>query len=403
MNSLTSFSERSTLKVLMTDASASWGDQQYRLVREAVWLQAHKHEVIILCGETSKLAANLERNAPWIRVEKVRSWGSPQTLVRLARIIRRSQPDLIHTRSGQDSTWGSYFHLAGRPVVRSCHMTIPESVLIRDAIRYRFGCRRIIAAAHFIKKDLAARAGVSDSRIDVVGEGANLEEFHPGLDGGGFRAEFKIPPKSPLFGVIAMLCPEKGQRTFINAAAKVLSLVSDARFVIVGGGGGSYVDRLYEKIRRNFPQSPAPVTITGYREDLSQVMAALDFVVVPSLQEAQPSVIPQAFAAGKPVIASLVGGIPELVSHEQNGLLVQPANNDALAAAMLRLLADPALYANLASAGLILARRELSFEEKAELVLESYFRAIDQGALDDRASADVRARPSESFAHSAAR
>ena len=403
MNPLTSSSEKSTLKLLMTDASPSWGDQQYRLVREAVWLHERGHEVIILCAETSKLAANLQRNAPWIRVEKVRSWGSPRALLRLAGIIRRSQPDLIHTRGGQDSTWASYFHLAGRPVICSRHMAIPEHVRIRDAIRYRFGCRRIIAAAQVVKRDLVARAGVSDSRIDVVGEGANLEEFHPGLDGGGFRAEFKIPPKSPLFGVIAMLRPEKGQRTFIKAAAKVLSLVSDARFVIVGGGGGSYVDRLYEKIRRTFRQSPAPVIITGYREDLSQVMGALDFVVVPSLDETQTIVIPQAFAAGKPVIASLVGGIPEVVRHEQNGLLVQPANHDALAAAMLRLLADRALRANLASAGLILARRELSFEEKAELVLESYFRAVDQSALDDQASADVRARGSERFAQSAAR
>jgi glycosyltransferase involved in cell wall biosynthesis len=203
--------------------------------------------------------------------------------------------------------------------------------------------------------------------------------------------------------VIAMLRPEKGQRTFINAAANVLRLVSDARFVIVGGGGGSYVDRLYEKIRRNFPQSPAPIIITGYREDVSQVMAALDFVVVPSLQEGQTIVIPQAFAAGKPVIASLVGGIPELVTHEQNGLLVQPANNGALAAAMLRLLADPALCANLASAGLSLARRELSFERKAELVLKSYLRTIDQSAVDDRASADVRARACEPFVQSETR
>ena len=96
-------------------------------------------------------------------------------------------------------------------------------------------------------------------------------------------------------------------------------------------------------------------------------------------------------------------GPAELVRHEQNGLLVQPANDDALAAAMLRLLADPALCANLTSAGLSLARRELSFEEKAELVLESYVRAIDQGALDDRASADVRTRACERFAQSAAR
>jgi glycosyltransferase involved in cell wall biosynthesis len=403
MNSLTPVSEKSSLKILMTDASPNWGGQQYRLVREADWLRAHGHEVTILCGETSKLAANLKRNAHCIHVEKVRSWGSPRAFLRFAGIIRHSRPGLIHTRSGQDSTWGSYFYLAGWPVVCSRHTTIPERVPIRDAITYRFGCSRIIAAAHSIKRDLVTRLRVSDSRIDVVGEGADLEEFHPGPDGGGFRAEFKIPPKSPLFGVIGAMRPEKGQRTFINAAAKVLRVVSDARFVIVGVGGGSYVDRLYEKIRRNFPQSPAPIIITGYREDLSQVMGALDFVVVPSLDEAQTIIIPQAFAAGKPVIASQVGGIPELVRHEQNGLLVQPCDNDALAAAMLRLLADPALSANLASAGLSLARRELSFEGKAELVLESYLRAIDQHALDDRASADVRARACEPLAQSEAR
>ena len=135
------------------------------------------------------------------------------------------------------------------------------------------------------------------------------------------------------------------------------------------------MDKLYEKIRRKFPWSPSPVTITGYREDVSQVMAALDVVVVPSLHDAQTIVIPEAFAAGRPVIASRVGGIPELVTHEENGLLVEPADNDALAAAMLRLLADPVLRNDLASAGHRLARRELSFERKTELLLDSYDKA----------------------------
>ena len=116
----------------------------------------------------------------------------------------------------------------------------------------------------------------------------------------------------------------------------------------------------------------------GYREDISHVMAALDVLVVPSLCEAQTIVIPQAFAAGKPVIASRVGGIPELVRHEESGLLVQPGDDKELAAAMLRLLGEPVLRADLARAGLRLARRELAFDEKAELVLKSYRKALDQ-------------------------
>src|SRR5262245_39329459 len=189
MNSSSSFRVKSMLKVLMTEASPNWGGQQFRLVREAAWLTERGHRVLVLCGEYSKLAAELGRSKPQIEVEKVSSWAGPRALLRMASVVRRAHPDVIHTRSGRDSAWASYFHLAGHPVVRSRHMTIPERVPVGETLGYRFGCRRIIAAAKFIKSDLVARSGVSDSRIDVVGEGANLEEFHPALDGAGFRAE----------------------------------------------------------------------------------------------------------------------------------------------------------------------------------------------------------------------
>ena len=362
----------------MAESSPNWGGQQYRLVREARWFRERGHKVLVLCGETSELAAYLERGAPWIRVEKVPSWRGLRPLLRFASIVRQWRPDIIHTRSGQDSTWGCFFHFSGYAVVRSRHITIPEHVSRHDAARCRFGCRRIIAAAHVIKRDLVSRVGVSDSRIDVAGEGVDLQEFHPGLNGGAFRAEFEIPSKSPLFGVIAMLRSEKGQRNFVNAAASVLKSIPNARFVIVGGGQGSYADSLHAKIHQKFPMTPSPVVVTGYREDIAHVMAALDVVVVPSLCEAQTIVIPQAFAAGKPVIASRVGGIPELVRHEESGLLVQPGDDKELAAAMLRLLGEPILRADVASAGLRLARHDLSFDEKAELVLKSYRKALDQ-------------------------
>ena len=152
-------SRKSTLKVLMADSSPDWGGQQYRLVREACWLRKREHKVLVLCGETSELAAHLKRSAPWIRVEKVRSWRGLRPLVRFASIVRQWQPDIIHTRSGPDSTWGCFFHFSGYAVVRSRHITIPERVSWHDAARYGFGCRRIIAAAHSIKRDLVTLRG----------------------------------------------------------------------------------------------------------------------------------------------------------------------------------------------------------------------------------------------------
>ena len=388
----------------MAESSPNWGGQQYRLVREARWFRGRGHKVLVLCGETSELAAYLERGAPWIRVEKVRSWRGLRPLLRFASIVRQWRPDIIHTRSGQDSTWGCFFHFSGYAVVRSRHITIPEHVSRHDAARYRFGCRRIIAAAHVIKRDLVSRVGVSDSRIDVAGEGVDLQEFHPGLNGAAFRAEIEVAPQSPLFGVIGMLRSEKGQRNFVNAAARVLKSIPKARFVIVGGGQGSYADSVSARIRQKFPMAPSPVVVTGYREDISHVMAALDVLVVPSLCEAQTIVIPQAFAAGKPVIASRVGGIPELVRHEENGLLVQPAKDDELAAAMLRLLGEPVLRANLASAGLRLARCDLSFDKKAELVLKSYRKALEPGVLERRRRLGILHRASpERLAEAAGR
>ena len=130
------------------------------------------------------------------------------------------------------------------------------------------------------------------------------------------------------------------------------------------------------KVLRDFPHKPSPVIFTGYREDMPEIMAEIDVLVVPSMQEAQTIVIPQAFASGKPVIASRVGGIPELVKHGENGLLVEAGDVPALADAMLQLAVSPDLRRRLGDAGLELAREELSFDGKMDLVLASYRRAM---------------------------
>ena len=371
-----SLNENRALNVLLTDSSPNWGGQQYRLFREALWLDRHGHKVVVICGARSELAVRLRTHAPHLAFETVQSWGGPIGLLEFLWKVCRSKPEVIHTRSGQDALWACLLHFAGWPVVRSRHMTMEASMPIRQKFPYRSGCARIIAAAEFIKRDLIAFIAVPENRIDVAGEGIDLKEFHPGVSGHGFRSEHFIPEDAPVFGLVAMIRSEKGHKHFVDAAKKVLAKVPNARFIIAGDGQQSYVEKLRRKVQKDFLQVPAPVILVGYREDVPEIMAAIDVLVVPSLQEAQSIVIPQAFASGKPVIASNVGGIPEIVKHGENGFLVNPGDVAGLADAMVQLAESPDLRRRLGEAGLELARTQLAFDKKMESVIISYRKAI---------------------------
>ncbi|MEI8309584.1 MAG: glycosyltransferase family 4 protein [Verrucomicrobiota bacterium] len=384
--------EKSGLKVLLCDSSPNWGGQEYRLLREAQWLHERGHKVLVVCGARSELALRLPRQAPGVQVEKMRSWGGLLGLLEFLWKVHRWSPDVIHAHSGQDALWASIFHFFGRTVVCSRHMTVPSRMKGQRKFCYRSGCSRVIASAEFIKRDLIAAVGIPESSVDVVGEGVDLKEFHPEANGRGFREEFGIPEDVLVFGIVAMIREEKGHAQFVKAAAKVRDQIPGARFVIVGDGQESRMEKLRRRVLKEFPLQPAPVIFTGYREDVPEIMAALDVLVVPSLREAQTLVIPQAFATGKPVIASLVGGIPEIVTHGRNGLMVTAGDVRDLAAAMVRLAESPDLRLRLGRAGLDLARQELLFDRKMELLLGSYRRAINRapaGNQSPQASRDV--------------
>ncbi|MEI6071538.1 MAG: glycosyltransferase family 4 protein [Verrucomicrobiae bacterium] len=368
--------ENRALNVILTDCSPNWGGQQYRLLREALWLAARGHKVLVICGKRSQLGVRLREHSPQISLHLLNSWGGLHGLLEFFWAVWRWKPDIIHTRNWQDAFWGALAHVAGWTNVRSCHVTMPAHLSARRKFPFRSGCARVIAAAEFIKKHLVLVAGIPESRVDVVGEGVDLNEFHPGVDGRGFRSEFGIAEGVPVFGLVSMIRGEKGYNHFVNAAAKVLEKFPDARFVIAGDGEPARVEKLRAKILKMFPRQPSPVLLVGYRDDVPKVMAAIDVLVLPSKQEAQSLVIPQAFATGKPVIASNVGGIPENVRDGVNGFLVSPGDENGLAAAMEQLAASPDLRRRFGTAALELARRELSFDMKMDLLLASYRQAL---------------------------
>ncbi len=384
----------------MTESNPHWGGQQFRLAREAQWLMKEGHEVMVICGRTSRLADHLAKHTPEIPVKPIRTWSSVAGFLSLVRTAQKWRPDIVHTRSDKDSAAGCFLNLCGWKVVRSRHSSIPPYLSARRKFAYRSGATRIIAGAEFIRRDLDVLGGVPESMVDVAGEGVDLAEFHPGIDGSAFRLEHSIPPDAPVFGMIAMVRSEKGHRHFISAAVEVLRSVPNAKFVIVGDGPPVAMAKLKSQADQLFKRSEkSPIIFTGFREDIPSIMAALDIVVVPALQAAQTLVIPQAFATGKPVIASLVGGIPELVKHDRNGLLVRPGDDRGLAATMIYLATSPQLMLTLGQGGLESARKELVFADKMSQVVASYRKALDAPARAPRNSLpSARNRPPETLA-----
>ena len=146
-----------------------------------------------------------------------------------------------------------------------------------------------------------------------------------------------MEPGSQIVGVVARLEPEKGHPTLLEAWPVVLRAVPDAYLLIVGEG--SRRDALEAQAREL--RIAHRVVFTGRRDDVPAVTAALDVAVLPSYREAQGLTILEAMALSRPVVASNVGGIPEMIEDGVTGLLVPPHDADALAAAIVRLLTGP--------------------------------------------------------------
>jgi glycosyltransferase involved in cell wall biosynthesis len=181
-----------------------------------------------------------------------------------------------------------------------------------------------------------------------------------------------MAPDAPIVGVVGRLELEKGHPTLLEAWPHVLREVPGAYLVIVGEG--SRLDVLHEIAARI--EILHRVVFTGRRDDIPAVTAALDVAVLPSYREAQGLTILEAMALSRPVVASNVGGIPEMIAHEQTGLLVPPHDPPALAAAIVRLLRDHQLADTLGRNGHDLIHDRFSIEVMVRAVSTLY----DEGA-----------------------
>ena len=217
--------------------------------------------------------------------------------------------------------------------------------------------------------------------ISLIYNGVDLQRYNHQQPCCTLHEEYLIPADAQIVGVVARLEAEKGHRTLLEAWPLVLAEVPSARLLIIGEG--SERDSLEAQVASLGIEDR--VVFTGRREDVPAVTAALDVAVLPSYREAQGLSVLEAMALGRPVIASRVGGIPEMIEDGVSGLLVEPHDCDALAAGIVRLLTDHPLADMIAHRGHELVHDRFCIE----LMVHSISDLYDQAALELRASEGV--------------
>jgi glycosyltransferase involved in cell wall biosynthesis len=200
----------------------------------------------------------------------------------------------------------------------------------------------VVAVSSAIRDLLVDRYAVRPDRVEVLLPATTWQPPRPAPRRGG---------GDPVVGIVGRLVPEKGVDIFLRAAALVRAVVPSARFLVVGDGP-MRPDLEREADSRGLGDR---ITFTGFRPDATQAIAGLDVLAVPSRSDGSPLVVCEAMAAGVPVVASRVGGLPDLVDDGRSGVLVQPGDVEDLARALVSLLLDPAAAGRLGAGGRELA------------------------------------------------
>lgn len=275
----------------------------------------------------------------------------------IARLIERRGIDLIHAHVARD-----YPVVALAATPRRCArlvLTRHHYLPLKGNILYRRLLARatIIAVSKSVRRTVVESLGASPDQVVTIPNWIDLERATAPRERAVERHKYGITRRVAI-ALIGQITPLKGQEEFLSAIAKVLATRADVEFLLVGEDrepGAPFETRLRRRIAELGIGSA--VRFLGYQQDLLGLLAAVDAVAVPSWNEAFSLVAVEALAAGRPVVASNVGGLAEIVEHEITGLLVPPRDVEALAEAMIRFVEDPALVEHLGHQGRQIAAR----------------------------------------------
>ena len=309
-------------------------------------LMKRGHRTIIACAESGHVRRNAADNGLTTDNIKVLNACDLISIAKITRIIAKEKIDIILANLGKEY-W---------PAAAAAKLMRKKIILVRhqrDRIRRTTRCLmnlhvdRVIAVSGAVKESLSA-SGISEEKIAIVYNAISLDRFEPSwIDRSSVRAELGIAEDDIVVGTVGKLHSGKGVYTLLDAAGRIYHDFPSLRLLFVGDGP--------EKegiIRQAGLLGIADrIVMTGVRQDVERMYSAMNIFALPSHNEGMPTVLIEAMAMNIPVIATPVGGVHEIISGGENGLLVPPGDETMLAGSIVRLLTEREFASRIAAKG----------------------------------------------------
>ncbi|VAX34860.1 hypothetical protein MNBD_UNCLBAC01-1102 [hydrothermal vent metagenome] len=361
------------MKILQVVLSLKCGGLEKLVIHLSEKLKERGHYVEIVClGQKGELGEEAERKGIFVTSLNKNDGVDLKLLWRLKKIIKEKEIDLLHTHNMSPLIYGSLVaRWVGIKMVNTRHGRASHKT-------YRFIWNltsRVVAISDDARTELLQHNFIEENKVKVIYNAINLSDFEF-IKNIQFKTQvwhdFGLQSDSLLIGIVARLSIEKDHKTLIKAFQRIAESSMDVKLLIIGDG--QLKENLKSLVKKLNIENK--VKFLGFRKDIPELINILDLFVLSSTMEGVSLTLLEAMAAGKPVIATNVGGNPEVVVDGDTGLLVPSGDPKKMAEAIIKILSDKELAAQMGNAGRKRVEKFFSLEKMVDKYEKIYQEVI---------------------------
>jgi glycosyltransferase involved in cell wall biosynthesis len=372
------------IQVLLFITELSIGGAQIALLRLLKHLNRNQFEPWVIClyngdGALARQIKDLNISIFDLGMTKKYRWDA---FLKLWLLLKKIHPQILHTWMFHANIPGRIVgRLANIPIVISSERTMGQEGSFRRITNRltAYLADAIICVSRTVLEFSKVRIGLPASKLIQINNGIDFDAIDFSLDQVQARTQYGLPSTGFLIGAIGRPRPVKGYDVLLNAFANLVTLEPDLLLLFVGDGP----DRKKLEFKAQQLNLPPRVRFMGDQSEIHKLLPALNILVSSSFHEGMSNVILEAMAAGLPVVATAVGGTPEVVVDGETGLLVPPGDPEALSQAILKLIQNPKMRKKMGLAGRERVKKHFTIQETVHQTEKLYLKLLAEKVIQN--------------------